>query len=130
MSQDIKVGDALTCAVTGARFIAARAGCSFNYAIDAQGRPVSDEGVDISERRELLDRTGPFGCYLSGDGRHVTGWKGNVLGTVTRSSASRSGWHGTSITAVTVIDVHGGAWHGRGAGRGMCITLRPLKVAA
>ena len=126
----IQVGDTLTCAVTGEAFIAARAGCSFNYAIDLSGRPVSDAGVDIAERRELLDRRGPFVCYLSRDGRSVTGWKGNVLGTVTRSSVSLSGWHGASITAVRVTDVHGGAWHGRGAGRGMAIRLHPSKVPA
>jgi hypothetical protein len=127
----IQVGDTLTCAVTGETFIAAQSGAwTFNYAIDSTGRPVSDAGVDIAERRELLDRRGPFVCYLSQDGRSVTGWKGNVLGTVTRSSVSLSGWHGASITAVRVTDVHGGAWHGRGAGRGMAIRLHPSKVPA
>lgn len=125
----IEIGDVLTCAVTGAQFVAARDGISFNFARDSAGRPVSDAGVDLAERRELLDRSKPFDCYLSSDGRSVTGWKGNVLGTVTRSSKARTGWHGTWIVAVSVTDVHGGHWHGRGRGPGMCITLRPSKGA-
>ena len=121
----IALGDALTCAETGKRFNAARDGCSVNYARGPDGSIISDEGVDLRERRELLDRSRPFGCYLSGDGKHVTGWKGNILGWVTRESSSRTGWHGSTITHVRVIDCHG-----IGAGRGMCITLRACKGEA
>ena len=126
----INMGDALTCSETGKRFNAARDGCSVNYAISSDGKILSDEGVDLHERRELLDRSRPFGCYLSGDGRHVTGWKGNILGQVTRESSSRTGWNRSTITHVRVIDCHGMPWHGKGAGRGMCITLRACKGAA
>ena len=126
----INVGDALTCAETGKQFVAARDGCSFNFARGRDGSIISDEGVDLRERRELLDRTLPFTCYLSGDGKHVTGWKGNVLGRVVRESEARTGWHRSTITHVRVIDCHGNPWHGKGAGRGMCITLRASKGAA
>lgn len=121
------IGATVTCAETGRAFIVARDGCSFNYATDAAGRIYSDEGVNIRERRELLDRTRPFGCYISGDGKRVTGWKGNTLGTVVRSSRIRNPFGGY-LLAVTVCDVHGGYWHGRGAGEGMCITLRASKT--
>lgn len=125
--RSINFGDTLTCAETGKQFIAARDGCSANYATNLAGEIFSDEGVDIRERRELLDRTKPFVCYLSGNGQHVTGWKGNILGNVVYSSVSRTGWHRTTLTHVRVIDVHGNPWHGKGAGRGMCLRLHPSK---
>ena len=126
----INIGDVLTCAETGKAFVAARDGCSVNYARSREGSIISDEGVDLREWRELLDRSRPFGCYLSSDGRHVTGWKGNVLGQVTRESSSRTGWNRSDITHIRVIDCHGMPWHGKGAGRGMCITLRASKGKA
>jgi hypothetical protein len=125
--KQINVGDVLTCAETGKQFTAARDGCSYNYARNSAGDIISDEGVHIREVRGLLDRTQPFGGYLSGDGRTFTGWKGNRLGDVIHASYSRTGWHGAWITHVRVRDIHGAMWHGKGAGRGMCITLRPMK---
>ena len=122
------VGQTLICAETGKSFIGATDGFTFNYARDGAGATISDEGVDIRERRAMLDRTKPFICYLSGDGRHVTGWKGNILGTVTRETESRTGWHRSTLTHIRAIDVHGNAWHGKGSGRGMCITLHPSKT--
>lgn len=108
----------------------ARDGCSYNYATTPAGEILSDVGVDIRERRGMLDRSKPFAGYLSSDGKHFTGWKGNILGTVTRSTLVRlTRWsftHGKYIRAVQVRDVHGGMWHGRGS-EGVCITLRPLK---
>jgi len=126
MTHTINVGDTLTCAETGKQFIAAQDGCSFNYARDRQGNVFSDEGVNIRERRELLDRSKPFVCYVSSDGSRVTGWKGNTLGTIHRSSRIRNPFGGY-LLSVSVTDVHGGRWYGRGAGEGMCITLRPCK---
>ena len=126
----INMGDTLICGETGKPFIAARDGCSVNYAWRRDGTVVSDEGVDIAERRELLDRSKPFFCYLSGDGRRVTGWKGNTLGIVTMGSESRTGWYRSTITHIRVTDVHGGRWYGKGAGRGMSIVLRPSKGRA
>ena len=128
-TQTPEIGTAVTCAETGEHFTVARDGCSFNCATTPAGEILSDKGVDLRQRRGLLNRTKPFYCYLSGDGKTVTGWKGNVMGHVTRSSASRTGWHGSSLTHVRVTDVHGGKWYGKGAGRGMCITLRPVKGA-
>ena len=128
MNPKINVGDTLTCVETGKHFIAASNGSTFNYARDSAGNVYSDEGVNIQENRAMMDRSKPFGCYLSTDGQHVTGWKGNILGRVTLSSVSRTGWHGNQLTHVRVIDNHGGHWHGKGAGRGMCITLRPSKA--
>jgi hypothetical protein len=77
--QTINIGDPLTCAETGKQFTAAIDGCSTNYARTVAGEVLSDEGVTIREKRELLDRSRPFGCYLSGDGRTVTTWKGVAL---------------------------------------------------
>jgi hypothetical protein len=125
MQTESLVGKTLICAETGKQFIGAKDGCSTNYAKDAEGLVLSDEGVDLREKKQLLDRSKPFGCYLSSDGKHVTGWKGNILGRVVRSSVG--GGFGGDLTHVRVVDVHGNPWHGKGAGRGMCITLRPSK---
>lgn len=115
----INIGDTLTCAEAGKQFIAQRDGCCFNYAIDREGRVYSDEGVDIRERRALLDRSKPFGCYVSCDGQIVTGWKGNKLGDIVGGRGS--------LQRFRVRDVHGNWWTGRGAGAGMCCTLRAMK---
>jgi len=123
----IELGATVNCHITGISFITARDGCSFNYAWDREGNIISDEGVDISERNKLLDRTKPFFCYLSGDGKHVTGWKGNILGDVIWHSVSCTGFNRSSITHIRVVDVHGAKWHGKGSGRGMCITIRGNK---
>lgn len=124
------VGRELVCAETGKRFIGAVDGISTNYARDAEGNVYSDEGVDIRERRELLDRSKPFTCYLSSDGKRATGWKGNKLGDVVRSNSvrltRRSYTHGAYIWAVRVRDVHGALWYGRGS-PGIVITLRAMK---
>lgn len=127
---NINFGDVLTCSETGKSFIAQRDGCTTNYAHGPNGEVFSDEGVDIRERRELLDRSQPFTAYISSDGKHLTGWKGNVLGTVTHTSKVRltrlSHLHGDYITAYRIRDVHGGYWYGRG-NPGMCINIRPYK---
>ena len=124
------IGDTVKCAETGRAFVVACDGCSVNYATSQSGEILSDEGVDIRERRELLDRSKPFTGYLSSDGKRFTGWKGNTLGIVTRSTLVRltrlSYLHGKYIRAVQVRDVHGSLWYGRGS-EGICITLRPLK---
>jgi len=119
----IEIGQILTCTETGKQFAAASDGFTYNYARDREGNLFSDEGVDIREKRVLLDRSKPFCCYLSRDGQHVTGWKGNILGRVTWSSESR----GSRLTHVRVTDVHGNPWHGKGAGSGMFIRLHPSK---
>lgn len=124
--KNIDFGNVLTCAETGKQFIAARDGITTNYARDNAGNVYSDEGVDIRERRELLDRSKPFFAYVSCDGKVITGWKGNVLMHVTGSYTGRVGFCRNGLY-VWATDVHGGKWYGRNAGRGMCITMRALK---
>ena len=123
-------GQTVTCAETGKVFKIEAVGCTYNYASDSQGRIFSDEGVEIRERRALLDRRLPYTAYLSSDGRRITGWKGNVLGTVVNWSPCKltraSFTHGKGYRAVRVRDVHGAMWYGRGS-PGVCITLRPCK---
>lgn len=132
MRRSVALGEVLICAETGKKFVAASDGMTFNYAHDDAGNVCSDEGVDLRERRALLDRKAPAFGYLSGDARHFTGWKGNVLGTVVRSHRIRlsryrfSNIHGTSMLHVTVCDVHGGLWYGRG-NPGIAIRLRAYK---
>ena len=130
---EIKIGDTVTCAETGKRFVVARDGCSLNYATRNGGAEVvSDEGVNITERRALLDRSKPFVAYVSGDGRRITGWKGNTLGyLVWSSSVNLTRWsyvHGATVHAYRFRDVHGALWYGRSS-PGIAITLRAFKGA-
>jgi hypothetical protein len=114
---NIQIGDKLKCSVTGKEFIAAVEGCSVNYATDREENIYSNEGVDISEKKRLLDRAKPFGCYVSSDNKHITGWKGNVLGDIISYTIARlpkwSVWHGEFIYCYTVKDIHGNYWYGR-----------------
>lgn len=127
------VGDTVTCTETGKQFVITSDGFSFNYARDSEGRIFSDEGVDIGERRMLLDRSKPFTGYISSDGKRLTGWKGNVLGHVTDSvtvplsfGQRRDYTHGKNWTQYTIRDVHGGLWRGRGS-PSVYIRLRAIK---
>lgn len=65
--------------------------------------------------------------YLSSDLRHVTGWTGNVLATVTRTSSS---WNGSKIVFFRAVTPSGRRVYGRGAGAGICCTVRAAKVRA
>lgn len=115
------------CAETRKLFAIHCDGFTFNYASGRDGTLYSDEGVNIRERRELLDRSKPFGCYVSSDGKHVTGWKGNVLGDVRQSwGTKRRAWCGGTANFYRVRDIHGGEWTGYGS-PGMCITLRAVR---
>lgn len=122
------IGNPLVCHETGKAFVGEVVGFTTNYARDAQGHVFSDEGVDIRERRDMLDHSKPFYCYISSDGTKATGWKGNELGRVTWSKSTNARCSfGGYYKSYNVRDVHGAMWHGRGAS-GMCITLRPMKA--
>jgi hypothetical protein len=125
-----EVGQTVTCAETGKAFVVTTDGFTFNYAQDDAGNVYSDEGVDLREKRELLDRSRPFVGYLSSDGNHLTGWKGNILGrVVSRSTVRLTRWsyiHGRTIEAVRIRDIHGRLWYGRG-NPGIAITIRAMK---
>lgn len=126
-----EIGETVTCAETGKQFTIAHDGeHTFNYALGHDGRIFSNEGVDLAERRELLDRSRPFTGYISSDGKSLTGWKGNVLGRVVSSSTVRvaqwSAFHGKTMNAYRIRDCHGAMWHGRGSA-GMSINIRPMK---
>lgn len=130
MSADI-VGKLAKCAETGEIFTIKSDGFTFNYAQNDAGEVISDAGVDIRERRELLDHSKPFGAYCNsapaGPPSFITGWKGNKLMTVVSARPYRltrhSYMHGSYIYAIQAIDVHGAKWYGRG-NCGMCITMR------
>ena len=123
----VEMGATHCCSVTGKPFVAARDGFTFNYAWGHAGNIHSDEGVRQLDTEQIKAHSKPVGAYLSGDGKHITGWKGNILATVTQRSISRTGWHGSRITHIQAVDQFGGLWYGKGAGNGMYITIRPMK---
>jgi len=126
----LEVGQVVTCSWTGKQFTVEKDGLTFNYALDGAGKIFSDEGVNEREQMAIHAHMRPVGAYLSGDGKHITGWKGNILATVTQHSTSRTGWHGSRITHIQAVDQFGGLWYGKGAGNGMYITIRPVKGKA
>jgi len=130
MTTESLIGQVITCHVTGKEFIGAVVGYSTNYARDSEGRIFSDEGVDIQQKQDLLDRSKPFTGYISGDGKSLTGWKGNHLGAVIWTSPVRlarwSHFHGKAYAAYRIRDIHGGFWYGRSS-PSMCINIRAAK---
>lgn len=97
------------------------------YAVLNSRRKICYACADKRQVADLLDRSKSFTGYLSSDGSRWTTWTGGTLGNVDRLTVSRSGLHGSSLSNVHVVDVHGNTWCGRGAGTGMCLTLRPCK---
>lgn len=107
--------------------------CTTGYATVQGNQLCCYACADARQRRDLLDQSKPFGAYLSklpGGQRVVTTWTGGRLGDVHALTFSRSGWHGAEIARFHVRDVHGQWWQGRGAGDGMCCTLRKMKQPA
>lgn len=125
--RNIEIGQILVCHKTGKPFIAAQDGFTTNYATDAEGNVYSDEGVNMMGMERIRDQSKPIGAYISSDGKNITGWKGNTMAKITQMSTSRTGWHRSEITHIRAVDQFGGRWYGKGAGRGMYITIRPIK---
>lgn len=123
----INVGDVVTCTETGKSFTVESDGFTYNFARNSAGEVFSDEGVNIRELRDIAAHGFPVGCYVSSDGRTVTGWKGNKLGDVVHEWTGRSGF--ARVTFYNVRDAAGKMWRGKNGGRGMCITLHPMKDA-
>lgn len=78
---------------------------------------------------QMLDRTKPFSCYVSGDKKTVSNWPGDKLGDIVSYGEARTGFYGSVQAYFRVRDVHGGLWAGRGPGAGMYCTLRAIKGA-
>lgn len=129
LAQNI-IGQIVKCHITGKSFIAAIDGITTNYATDSDGNIYSDEGVDIAEKQQLLDRTKPFYAYVSTDGKRITGWKGNTHMMITRiyqTNAGFGGYRGGGQWYIRATDINGAEWYGRNSGKGCCITLRSCK---
>lgn len=125
------IGKTMVCKKTGKIFTGAQDGVTTNYARDNEGNFYSDEGVNLCELEQIKDRGQSFTAYLSGDAKHITGWKGNKLMRVLhayQSDAGFGGWHmNRGQWIVRAIDEQGFEWYGRNSGKGAYITLRPAK---
>lgn len=85
--------------------------------------------MDTCEREILADpETVRYTCYVSSDGRSITGWRGNVLGVVTHRGAVHP-WsrRGEGRYYLRARSTDGRDWHGTGA-PGMFCTLRAVTV--
>lgn len=67
----------------------------------------------------------PFYAYVDSHACNVTGWPGFKLAAIFGYGESRCGWNGSYIARFLAKDTAGNWWKGRGAGKGMCCTLRP-----
>lgn len=105
----------------------ARNSTGTGYALTVNHEMLCYRCADEMQRADMLDRSRPFNCYISGDGKRATTWTGGALGEVVHADYSTNGWHGSRVYSYRVRDVHGNMWHGRNGGAGMCITLRPMK---
>lgn len=140
-SQFVRLGPNTTQApATGSRFFCATCWQSFptdrnapggtGYGIDQSGGMHCYSCCHVRDVAQLRDTSKPFFAYLSSDGRAVSNWPGAELGRVHSLGSSRSGWQGSRVYRFHVRDVHGNWWQGRGAGQGMCCTLRAMKKPA
>lgn len=98
------------------------------YGIDAGGGMHCYSCCHLRDISQLKDRTKPFGAYLSSDGKTVSTWPGDALGTVHSHGVARNGWHGSEIHRFHVQDAHGAWWQAWGPGKGMYCTLRAIKT--
>lgn len=86
--------------------------------------------ADAQQREQLKDRSKPVYAYVSSDGKRITTWTGGELMRIEKASEWRMNFGFQCLgLCVSATDCHGKRWHGRGAGVGMCITLRPSKTA-
>jgi uncharacterized protein YlaI len=67
----------------------------------------------------------PVYQYVDSECHNVVNWPGFKVGAIFGFNESRAGWNGSTIARFLVKDTNGKWWKGRGAGRGMCCTLRP-----
>lgn len=102
------------------------------YAITRAGARICYPCADATHRAEVaaLEPGESFTCYLSSDGKTITTCTGGALATVTELRPVKAGGFIpryaalVSVHAVTPQGVH---LYGRGAGKGMCITMRGCK---
>lgn len=117
----------LTCAITGAHFVAQRETITTNYATDSKGNIYSDEGVHIATRRDILDRL-PTALYCTHKthGSAATGWKGDKHGTIVGVlSWQRWSKHGRyTMYSLDVRMFDGSLWRGRVSSSSDAVTLR------
>lgn len=80
----------------------------------------------VEQYRLRLEKPDSFGAYLSGDGKAVTTWTGDVLGYVMGTpNRSRDG------RVVTFsFRMNGRDYYGRGSGRGMYCGCKAYKRSA
>lgn len=86
------------------------------------GREICYDCAD-RETREEMKTARTFCAYVSSDGRRLTTWSGETLGTA--HLGSRHPWS-RKRRYLSATDCHGTRWHGTGA-PGMYATLRRCK---
>ncbi len=105
--------------------------CTRGYGTDSAGRTHCYACCAARDRESLRTDDRFFG-YISGDGRSLSTWPGDVIGRVESWGAvhpwtRRSCWGERKY--VRIVDCHGGRWHGTGA-PGAYANLRRVKSPA
>lgn len=104
-------------------------GGASGYATRADGERICYTCADVAERAVML-QSDRFVAYVSSDGREITTWTGDSLGSIVRATPVKltrlSYTHGKYMHAYRVIDFEGAAWYGRGS-PGVAIKLTRVK---
>lgn len=80
------------------------------------------------EQYEIIrDMPERFAAYVSSDGKHITVWTGDVLGTCEMGAPFRAGWGNTKQYSIRAT-INGVRYVGRGQGEGMCVMLRKSRA--
>lgn len=125
MQNNLSVGDTFTCADCGEEITIVSEKCSYNYARKCSGEYICNTCARNEEIRHIENDEKVF-AYLSGDGRNITDWKGNILATVTANWNIKNNFAGT-ITCIRAITNNGRKLYGKGPSEGMYVRLRPCK---
>lgn len=127
-THNIKIGDTLTCHITGKQFTAQVVnGFTTNYATDGKNNVYSDEGVTIATRRDISNgiSTTLYATHKT-HGSAITGWKGDkygeIIGVTEWERYSRYGAYKMYALRVRMFD--GSIWQGRVSEQSGAITLR------
>lgn len=99
------------------------------YALFGETREIVCYPCANTREREAMKAADVYGVYVSSDGQSLTTWTGGVLAFVTRETRIRgAGFHRSDIWTYRAKAPDGSQWYGRGAGRGMCLTIRRSKA--
>jgi len=100
--------------------------CTTGYARDNRRRKVC-YACCLKTDMAYMHKHGVISAYVGENKNEITNWPGGVLLRVTYSATrSHNLWACRQLLHVWAVDDKGRRWYGKGAGPGICITMRRL----